>query len=485
MLLTFLYDGKELKDNLSSLEKQYNFLTAEWQRKSFLGKNGADLQITGTEGKPDVIYIQKVKADESLTADYFRNFLAGFIPSLKDKGISILNIIVPAVEKIKDLFQDEKYLAQSIAEGVYYGNYSFDKYKSDAEAPMPLEVIIIAKDNRAGDSGVFYANLIMKGVNYARDLQNEPSSNLSPSDLAESITRKLKKERVKVAIFDEKELTKRKMGGILAVGRGSKNPPRLIVMNYAPATGEKLKLKKIALVGKGVTFDSGGISLKPAANMGEMKADMSGAAVVAGTILAAAASNLPVEITGIIPAVENMPSGSSYKPGDIVRTASGKTIEIDNTDAEGRVALSDALDYASKLKPDMIIDLATLTGAVVVALGEFVAGLFTKDEKLADELYKSGLKTYDRVWRLPLWDEYSKLNKSDVADVKNSGGRWGGAVSAAKFLEVFVDKNVPWAHIDIAGPAIANDFNNYTKPYMTGFGVRLLFDFLINISTKS
>jgi leucyl aminopeptidase len=269
------------------------------------------------------------------------------------------------------------------------------------------------------------------------------------------------------------------MGGLLAVGMGSTNPPRLIKLEYdGSGKSKESRTKTISLVGKGVTFDSGGISIKPAKDMGEMKADMSGAAVVAGTILAAAKAKLPVKIIGVIPAAENMPSGSSMRPGDIVVTSSGKSIEVDDTDAEGRMILSDALYYASGLKPDIIIDLATLTGACVVALGEFVAGLFSKDENLAAVLYRKGLKTYDRLWRLPMWDDFNELIKSDVADVKNVGGRWGGAITAAKFLEKFVDKNISWAHLDIAGPAMANNFNNYSKKYMTGFGVRLLFDFL-------
>jgi leucyl aminopeptidase len=262
---------------------------------------------------------------------------------------------------------------------------------------------------------------------------------------------------------------------------GSDNPPRFIVIEYNGAGKARIKKqKKIALVGKGVTFDSGGISIKPAANMGEMKADMSGAAVVAGTILAAAFEKIPVNLIGIIPAAENMPSGKSMRPGDIVKTSSGKTIEIDNTDAEGRIILADALDFASKVNPGVIIDLATLTGACVVALGENTAGLFTKNDKLSAQCFNLGVKTYERVWAMPMWDDYNQLIKSDVADVKNVGGRWGGAISAAKFLEKFVDKNIPWAHIDIAGPAMANSFTNYSKKYMTGFGVRLLFEYLLS-----
>ena len=205
---------------------------------------------------------------------------------------------------------------------------------------------------------------------------------------------------------------------------------------------------------------------------------MSGAAVVAGTLLAASKAKFPFEILGVIPAAENMINGEAMRPSDIVKTASGKTIEVGHTDAEGRMILADALDYASKQKPDEIIDFATLTGACVVALGLNVAGLFTKNDRIADELYQAGMKTFDRVWRLPMWDEYHKDNESKIADVNNDGGRWGGAITAAKFLENFVDKKIPWAHIDIAGPAIANDLTNYNKDYMTGFGVRLMFEYL-------
>ena len=269
------------------------------------------------------------------------------------------------------------------------------------------------------------------------------------------------------------------MGGLLAVGAGSKNPPRFIICSYS--SGEKTGKRKpyhIVLVGKGLTFDSGGISIKPASGMGEMKADMSGAAVVAGTIISAAKLKLPVDITIVIPAAENMPSGSAMRPGDIVVTSSGKTIEVDNTDAEGRVVLADALHYASKLHQDVVIDLATLTGACVVALGEHVAGLFTKDDTLADGLYTAGQKTFDRLWRMPLWDSYNPLITSDVADVKNVGGRWGGAITAAKFLENWTKDIKSWAHLDIAGPAFPNSSTNYTKTFMTGFGVRLLIEFI-------
>ncbi|OGU37472.1 MAG: hypothetical protein A2315_15650 [Ignavibacteria bacterium RIFOXYB2_FULL_35_12] len=345
-----------------------------------------------------------------------------------------------------------------------------------------LEVTFYSENEKKLKNALTSAQNLMQGVNFTKDLQNEPGGVLTPDELSRRIKNVLNKVGAKVKIFDEKEIRKQKMGGLLAVGMGSSNMPRFIVIEYKGAD-KHLKVKKninktIALVGKGVTFDSGGISIKPYTDMSEMKADMSGAAVVAGTILAAIKSKLTINIIGIIPAAENMLSGTSMRPGDIVVTSSGKSIEVDNTDAEGRMILADALNYASKLNPDVIIDLATLTGACVVALGEFVGGLFTKNDDLLLELFQLGLQTHERVWALPMWDEYHTLNKSDVADVKNVGGKWGGAITAAKFLENFVDKKITWAHLDIAGPAMANSYNNYSKKYMTGYGVRLFYEYL-------
>ncbi|MEO8399307.1 MAG: leucyl aminopeptidase [Ignavibacteriaceae bacterium] len=475
--LRYLIDEKKLETSLSNLEKVFNINLSELQRKSFLSENGNEIRIAKHSGKPDEIFISKVKLDEKFSVDYFRNHLAGFLPPLEKEELKSLHIFIPKFQAFKDYFESEEYFYQTFVEGLIFGNYNFDLYKSDKKTQKNLEIFLYADNEKLLKSALSKGSNLMEGVNFARDLQNEPGISLTPDIFAKKIISTFTKENVKVKVYNEKEIKKRKMGGLLAVGMGSVNPPRFIIMDYQPKS--KAKIKTIALVGKGVTFDTGGISIKPANNMGEMKADMSGAAVVAGTVLAAAKANLPVNIIGIIPSAENMLSGSAMRPGDIIKTSSGKTIEVDNTDAEGRMVLADALDYASRLKPDVIIDLATLTGACVVALGEFVAGIFTKDESLADNIYKSGLKTYDRVWRLPMWDDYHTLNKSDVADVKNNGGRWGGAISAAKFLENFVDKKIKWLHIDIAGPTGPYSLKNYTKTFMNPFGVRLLFDFLL------
>ncbi|MHB8580292.1 MAG: leucyl aminopeptidase [Ignavibacteriaceae bacterium] len=479
--LRYLINEKKIDVSLDNLVKVFNVRLTVMQRKTFLSKNGSDIKLQKHDGKPDEIIISKVKIDESFSPDYFRNYLAGFLPSLENEAVKNLHIFIPKYDSFKDYFNSEEYYYQSFVEGVFLGNYSFVKYKSEKNELKILNVNFYAENSKKLNSAISKTKLVLAGLNFARDLQNEPAEKLSPSEFAKRISVELKKVGVSVKVFNEIEIRQRNMGGLLAVGKGSMNPPRFIVIEYSGISKSKKIKKKIVFVGKGITFDSGGISIKPAADMWEMKADMSGGAVVAGTILAAAKAKLSVNLIGIIPAAENMVSGNSMRPGDIVITSSGKSIEVDNTDAEGRMILADGLTYASKLKPDVIIDLATLTGACVVALGEFVAGLFTKDDKLAKDLYRIGLETHERLWRLPMWDDYNVLNKSEVADVKNLGGRWGGAITAAKFLENFVDKKIPWAHIDIAGPALANNYNNYTKKFMTGFGVRLLFEYLNKI----
>ncbi len=321
-------------------------------------------------------------------------------------------------------------------------------------------------------------NKIIEAVNFTKDLVNEPAITLTPKELAARTKKKLTKLGINVTIWNKEQLKKNRMGAILGVGQAAVNEPCMIIAHYKP---NKKAIKKIALVGKGVTYDSGGLSIKPTAGMLQMNADMAGGAAAIGSIAAAALLNLNVEIYCIVPAVENMIAGNSYKPGDVLKSASGKTIEVKDTDAEGRLVLADALHYASKLKPDQIIDFATLTGAVAVALGLFSAGIMSKDDELVKNISASSEKTYEKVWRLPFGDEYNKLLESDIADVSNLGPRWGGSITAGKFLEHFVDEKIPYAHLDIAGTALQNDLTNYTKKYHTGWGVRLMADYLENI----
>ncbi|MCX5841060.1 MAG: leucyl aminopeptidase, partial [Deltaproteobacteria bacterium] len=316
-------------------------------------------------------------------------------------------------------------------------------------------------------------------VCFARDLVSTPSNEMTPSDLArEAETMAAARKKVHVRILDVQDMKKLGMNALLAVASGSCQPPKFIILEYR---GGRKWQAPVALVGKGLTFDSGGISIKPSEKMDEMKSDMAGGAAVMGAIMAAAELKLPVNVVGLIPATENLPGGRAYKPGDILKSLSGQTIEVITTDAEGRLILADALTYASRYKPAAVIDLATLTGACIVALGDQVIGMLGTDDSLKDKIRKAADMTGERVWELPLWEDYHELIKSDVADFKNSAGRAGGAITAAAFLSKFVG-NVPWVHLDIAGPSWLTKDKPYIPKGASGVGVRLMVQVLRDLA---
>ncbi len=478
VLVKFFIDSDKLEKVVDDFFYSLGFGLSKIQKRNFLDKKSDELVYYSQIGEPALIFSKKIKIDKDFSSDFFRNYFAGLTQSLKKKNIKAVHVIVPSFTDLKNYFENETLLLQSMLEGIHLGNYTFDKYKADKEKPEELLFFIHYTDQKILKSAIEHSNKLMSAVNFARDLVNEPSITLTPAELAKRTKSELTKFGVKVSVFDKKELKRRKMNAILAVGGASDNSPCLITMHYEPSSKAKMK---IALVGKGVCYDSGGLSIKPTSSMLEMKADMSGGAAVIGVMKAAAALKLPVELIAIVPAIENMIGGSSYKPGDIIVSASGKSIEVKDTDAEGRIILADALHYASQQKPDKIIDLATLTGACAVAIGEIAAGLFTQDDNLAKELINAGNRTYERLWRFPFWNDYKEMIKSEIADVSNLGPRWGGAITAGKFLEHFVDGKIPWAHLDIAGPAIKHKSRNYTEKYDTGFGVRLIVDYLMNL----
>jgi leucyl aminopeptidase len=377
-------------------------------------------------------------------------------------------------------------LAQAIAEGIYYGSFRYDEYiTSDEDGRTDSLVVEVIDDNAAKtrrlEDGLLKGAIIGKAQSYARALANRPGNVINPPSLAAEAKKLARNTKgLSCKVLDEKQLAKLGMGGILAVGSGSKTPPRLIVVKYAPK-GKAKKLPTVALVGKAITFDSGGISIKPAQNMEQMKFDKTGGIGVLATIKAAAELKLPVNLYALVPSAENMPSGTSYRPGDIVTTYSGKTVEIQNTDAEGRMILCDALHYAVKQNCDVIIDIATLTGSCVVALGTFMAGLMSNDEQLGKDIEKAAQTSGEKVWQLPCGDEYAEEMKSKIADLKNSGGRWGGACTAAAFLKQFVgDKK--WAHLDIAGVDCFEKPTASAAEGASAFGVRLLTTYLMNLT---
>ncbi len=373
--------------------------------------------------------------------------------------------------------------AANLAFGARLRAYRSDRYltQRDDDAKPTLGGIKILAD-RPGEARSLFAPLdrVADGVLLTRDLLSEPANVLTPEALAEA-ARKLEDLGVKVKTLDEKEMRRLGMGALLGVAQGSAHPPRLVTMEWtggAEGKGKKGRPGKgegpVAFVGKGVTFDSGGISIKPAAGMEDMKWDMGGAGVVIGLIAALAGRKAKVHAVGVVGLVENMPSATAQRPGDVVTSMSGRTIEVINTDAEGRLVLADALHYCQEtFKPRAVIDLATLTGAIIISLGDHTAGLFANDDKLAKALTQAGDRVGEPVWRLPMGDDYDKQIKSDIADMKNVGGRAAGSITAAQFLKRFVG-DLPWAHLDIAGVTWAKADKPTVPKGGTAFGVRLL-----------
>lgn len=386
------------------------------------------------------------------------------------------HIAVPSAKKIG--LQTDLVL-EAMLEGACLGNHIFDKYKYEKKE-ISLELITLIAPPAAAEKFKhipLQVSAVCSGTILAREWVSTPSNDKTPAKFAKSVMKQAGTTDLKISVLDEKKLKQKNFGALLAVAAGSRNRPRLLIMEHKPKGAKKT----IALIGKGVTFDSGGINLKPAGSLDGMKMDMAGAAAVAATLITASKLNYNLHIIGVLPLVENMPSGNAYRPGDIVLTFAGKTVEIGNTDAEGRLILADAMAYAIKtFKPEAVVDLATLTGACVVALGEKIAGIFSSDDTLARTIVEAGQKTGERCWQLPLPEDYKELLKSDLADLNNmSSSRWGGAITAALFLSEFA-KDTTWAHIDIAGPAMIKKPDAFCGAGGTGFGVRLLLDWLKN-----
>ena len=419
---------------------------------------------------------------KKLTLDKIREAAA----AAADKAVSLkAKEAVFALHAGSDSAIDMVKAGRAIAEGTYFGGYRYDEFvtgsKDGRNKSLGVEVVdsqatTVRKLGRGIDTG----SVIGQCQNFARTIANRPGNVINPPALAK-LAKKMAGETpgLSCAVFDEKQLEAKKMGGILAVGAGSASKPRLIVLTYTPKQQGKGKHKTIGLVGKAITFDSGGISIKPANNMQDMKFDKSGGIAVLATMKAIAALKPAVKVYGIIPSAENLPGPTSYRPGDIITTFSGKTVEVQNTDAEGRMILCDGIHYAVSQKCEQIVDIATLTGACMVALGKYKAGLMGNDERLIKRLQAASETSGEKLWHLPSGDEYLEEMKSKIADLKNTGGKWGGACTAASFLSEFAGK-AKWAHIDMAGVDIFNDSSSSGAAGASGFGVRLLTNYLMN-----
>lgn len=463
-----IHTSKEIVSLLKDISKIKEFKGDEDQQLILYGK---------TQINADRVVLFGIGKSEKVDYENLRRFAGKAVRLCIEKDLTDIVLSVPSVSKL-GLKMEESIIA--ILEGAYLSNHLFEKYKSEKKKKSLKSISAYVKKEVAGKYRSIPSKVsdICEGTLLAREWVSTPSNEKGPEDFARMIASKAAgHENLKTTVINEKELKTQKFGAILAVSAGSQKKPRLVILEYNPGGAGK----PIVLVGKGVTFDAGGLNLKSTAGIEKMKMDMAGAAAVAASVISIAKRKLKTKVTAVIPIVENMPSGTAYRPSDIIKSYSGKTIEIGNTDAEGRLILADAISFSvKKYKPALIVDLATLTGACVVSLGEKIAGVFSYDDKLAGDIISSGEKTFERCWRLPLPEDYKELIKSDFADIRNIGSTgMGGAITAALFLAEF-SGDTKWAHIDIAGPAYANKPAAYCEPGGTGFGVRLIYDFVEN-----
>ncbi len=449
----------------------------------FRGKAGTTL-LLHTQGKlkAERVLVAGLGKQEDLDLESVRSLSGQALRLLRRHGCRRIGTILHGTG-VGGL--NVKEAADAITEGALLGLYTFDRYKKKEDDHKPVQALTLLVRDREqvadARAGAATGQIIARAVALARDMVNEPSNNLTPQDLAARARAVAKAGKLTCQVFERRQLQRMGMGAFLGVGQGSGRPPVLIVLSYRKGRGKKPNL---ALVGKGVTFDSGGISIKPSEGMEQMKGDMAGGAAVIAAMGAIAQLKPAINVTGIVPACENLPSGSALKPGDVLRAMDGKTIEVVNTDAEGRLILADALCYVRKLGCERVVDAATLTGACVVALGSVRSGAFANNQEWMDRVRTAADAVGEKIWQMPMDKEYDEQISSDVADIKNIGGRKGGAVTAAKFLARFVGET-PWVHLDIAGTAQADKEKGYTPKGATGVPVKTLVRVVLDLAQKS
>ena len=468
-------DEKPNSGLLKDLDKQVGGLISNViQTEEFAAKEGETayfhLSNSGLKSKR-LLLVGCGERDEYKSAQIsqFGGTAARFLRGKNAQTIAI----APRVER------DAQSSAQMVIQSAVMGLFEPDKYRTkDKEERELKEIVVVIEgaDEKAVERGAKRGGIVGEAINYTRDLANEPGGYMTPTILASRAKETCRKFDLTFDVLDQRQMEKLGMGSLLGVSRGSDEPPKLIVMKYEPRRAQRGK-KLLALVGKGITFDSGGISLKPGENMELMKYDMTGAATVIGTMRAIAQLKPSIPVLGVAPCSENLPSGKATKPGDVLVAMTGKTIEVINTDAEGRLVLADAIAYAKKLGATQIIDMATLTGAVSIALGDVNTGILGTDQTLIDGIIDAGKEVGEKFWQLPLDKEYSNQIKSDIADIKNVGGRKAGTITAAAFLKEFAE-GVSWAHLDIAGTAWADDAKAHRSKGPTGVAVRTLIEFV-------
>jgi len=416
---------------------------------------------------------------DGLSLDKVRGAVAETCRLLRRKRVSNIATVALGVGIAGITFEGA---AQAVTEGALLGLYTFRKYMTKEAENGEIEQLTIVDADEANiqslEEGSRKGKIIAEAVNLARDMVNEPANHMTPADMAEMAARQAETHSLDLTVLEQEQMQEMGMGALLGVAQGSRQPPKFIVLRYKGDDSDKTD---IALIGKGITFDSGGISIKPSAGMGEMKGDMAGGASVIAAISAIAQLKPKINVMAVVAATENLPDGGAVKPGDILTSMSGKTIEIVNTDAEGRLTLADALDYANKNGARHMVDVATLTGSIRMALGDIYTGAFGNNQELVDKVIAAGNEAGELFWQMPMHEEYKEQNKSDVADIQNTGGRWGGSITAAQFLADFAG-DTPWVHLDIAGKELNDKERNYLVKGATGVPVRTLVNLVLSLA---
>jgi len=444
----------------------------------------SEVTLIHTQGKikSGRVVVAGLGKQESFNNDTVRGVMASACRLLRKAGASRVATILHGTGIAG---MDVEKAARALVEGSMLGLYTFRKHITKAPEHGEIdELIIVERDGKklpAVERGVNLGRVVAQATNFARDMINEPANFMTPTDMADVARSVADKWGLELNVLEKAGMKKLGMGGILGVAQGSKQPPKLMEIVYR---GGKPDGKVLGIVGKGLTFDSGGISIKPSEGMDEMKGDMSGGAAVIGAMSAIAELKPKINVTGYVPATENLPGGAALKPGDVLKAMNGKTIEVANTDAEGRLILADALCYARKQGAASLIDIATLTGACVIALGEICIGAFSNNQDMVEKVIRAGGDAGEKIWQMPMFDEYKEQNKSEVADVKNTGGRYAGAITAAQFLAEF-SEDTPWVHLDIAGPFYNKKDRAYLGRGGTGSAVRTLVNYILTLAEET
>jgi len=484
IIIGFFEGKKSIDGGIDTIDKALKGVVSRLvDRGEIKGKLGEVNEIHSLGGlDADRVVIMGLGKQEELTLDKIRGAIGDTCRRLKKQRVDDIATVAHGVG-VNDITPQDS--AQAITEGALLGLYSFRKHitgKKDEQFEIKKLTIVVGSEvdipllQKGSSRGVILA----EAANLARDMVNEPANYMTPGDMAEKAAEVAKDCNLELAVLDKKEMQKLDMEALLGVTQGSCQPPKFIILHYKGKNSDEIDL---AMVGKGVTFDSGGISIKPSGKMDEMKTDMAGGAAVIAAMAAVARLKAKINVTAIVPAVENLLGGSALKPGDILTSMTGKTIEIISTDAEGRLILADALGYANKLKVKRIVDVATLTGACQVALGSVCTGVFGNNQELVDKIIAAGDETGEPMWQMPMYDEYKEQNKSDIADIKNAARGGAGAITAAQFLAEFAG-DTPWAHLDIAGTSFGDKEHKYYIKGATGVPVRTLVSLVMALSGR-